>query len=113
MQYLNIQSYIQNRTYTALCPPAIVSNKGYSNVGSGGCATAFQTHVPKLATQKVKNIEECYTLCKARDTCKYFEYETLHHDSKGDYCNMHYLSEINRGNGFDGSKCYKMENDGK
>ena len=81
-------------------------------MGPGGCATGTKKH-PPLITQKVESIKECYGLCKTKDTCTYFEYETLRQDSVGIFCHMHFWSDIDRGNGDFGFKCYKMDVDGK
>ena len=89
-------------------------------MGSGGCATSTETSPAKLATQKVKSIAECYGVCKTKDNCRYFEYETLYHNSadpsvKGINCHMLSNSDIDQGNGLyrKYNHCYKMDVDGK
>ena len=81
-------------------------------MGPGGCATGSNQHPDSiLMTRKVESIEECYGLCKTKSKCAFFEYQTSQ-DSNSVNCQIHFWSDLDRGNGLDAYKCYRRE-DGK
>ena len=81
-------------------------------MGAGGCATGTNEHPPLIAnfqSPKVGSIKECYDVCKTKGGCTFFEYQTLHQDSAGIFCNIHFWSDIDRGNGVYGYKCFNYD----
>ena len=84
---------------------------GFSYVGAGGCATGTNANPPFFISQspKVESIKECYDVCKTSAICTFFEYETLHQDIIGIFCNIHYWGDIDRGNGVYGYKCFNYD----
>ena len=85
---------------------------GFSYVGSGGCATGTNANPPFSISQspKVESIKECYDVCKKTTAgCTFFEYQTLNQDSSGIFCNIHFWSDIDRGNGVYGYKCFNYD----
>ena len=81
-------------------------------MGDGGCATGTNANPPFAISQspKVESIKECYDVCKKTTAgCTFFEYQTLNQDSLGIVCNIHFWSDIDRGNGVYGYKCFNYD----